>query len=76
LRPIWINPHTPKWKVADVSELAFYPVICLSVSRVSSDNEENQSMGREYLYIQGAADDHESWSLVSLLSSTNKLIRD
>jgi len=90
LRPVWVSPQTKKWKVVDASQLTFYPIVCLSASRVNTkgknDDEgrtkeednteaevENECEGslsrsssqrsRDYIYVQGAADDQESWSL-------------
>ncbi|KAG8815167.1 hypothetical protein FRC17_000837, partial [Serendipita sp. 399] len=41
----------------------FYPVICLSASKISTSNtEQTLDKASSYNYVQGSGDDHESWS--------------
>ncbi|CAG8455054.1 703_t:CDS:2 [Diversispora eburnea] len=44
--------------------MSFYPVICLSASKMVIDSGEKGMERRDgFLYIQGSADDHEMWSM-------------
>ncbi|KAL8719514.1 MAG: hypothetical protein Q9225_003481 [Loekoesia sp. 1 TL-2023] len=55
LRPIWITPDAP---LPDISPNSpYHLIICLTVSRLPSCSE-----GPSDTYIQGAADDSESWA--------------
>lgn len=40
----------------------FYPIICVSASKITEEGIERRREG--YNYVQGAGDDHEFWSLV------------
>lgn len=42
----------------------FYPVICVSASKLVEEGLERRSAG--FTYVQGSGDDHESWSQVRL----------
>ncbi|MCJ1270501.1 hypothetical protein MMC22_010398 [Lobaria immixta] len=57
LRPAWITPETDPsdCRLSDATS-EFYPVVCCTASRRSSDS------GSSSTYIQGAGDDSESWS--------------
>ncbi|KAG0370813.1 tRNA A64-2'-O-ribosylphosphate transferase [Gamsiella multidivaricata] len=61
IRPIWITPQSFIFKndPPDYSQVAFFPVICLSASRVVPDGMEECD---GYLYVQGSGDDEEMWS--------------
>ncbi|KZS87757.1 initiator tRNA phosphoribosyl transferase [Sistotremastrum niveocremeum HHB9708] len=59
LRPIWITPETTRLPVID-SDGPFYPVICISASRVMEAGTNLREGG--FTYVQGAGDDHETWS--------------
>ncbi|CAG8497885.1 12941_t:CDS:10 [Ambispora leptoticha] len=63
LRPLWITPDSNIFDnqlLPDYTSLPFYPVICLSTSKVVAMGMESR---QGYQYIQGAADDQETWSL-------------
>ena len=66
LRPFWVTPATTVLP-ARGADLEFYPVICLSASKLVPDGLDRRAAG--HCYVQGAGDDHESWSLVSLFGS-------
>ena len=55
LRPLWITPST---RVFPQLAEGFLPLICVSASKVSSD-DSGRSGG--YTYVQGSGDDHELW---------------
>ncbi|KAF9215494.1 hypothetical protein BGZ59_001243 [Podila verticillata] len=61
IRPIWLTPQSFLFKddPPDYSQVGFFPVICLSASRVVSEGMEEQD---GYLYVQGSGDDEEMWS--------------
>ncbi|KAG0240657.1 hypothetical protein BGX31_001795, partial [Mortierella sp. GBA43] len=61
IRPIWLTPQSflLKDQLPDYSQVAFFPVICLSASRVVPDGLEECD---GYLYVQGSGDDEEMWS--------------
>lgn len=61
MRPIWITPATTNFPEFG-SESPFYPVICVSASKVLEEGTERRRDG--YSYVQGAGDDHEFWSSV------------
>ncbi|CAG7850731.1 SubName: Full=Related to 2`-O-ribosyl phosphate transferase RIT1 {ECO:0000313/EMBL:CCA68512.1} [Serendipita indica DSM 11827] len=60
LRPFWISPRSSVLPSFG-QDPEFYPVICISASKVISDGLERRQAG--YTYIQGSGDDHESWSM-------------
>jgi len=70
LRPIWITPATTTFPSLSVSTLPFYPIVCLSASKLVTDGVERRANG--FAYIQGSGDDHELWSMVRITS----LMRD
>jgi tRNA A64-2'-O-ribosylphosphate transferase len=41
--------------------MPFYPVICLSASKMVESGVERR---KGFLYVQGSADDHEMWAKV------------
>ncbi|KAF9914406.1 hypothetical protein BX616_008375 [Lobosporangium transversale] len=61
IRPIWLTPQSFLFKddMPDYSDVAFFPVICLSASRVVKDGMEECD---GYLYVQGSGDDEDMWS--------------
>ncbi|KAF9337836.1 hypothetical protein BG006_002201 [Podila minutissima] len=61
IRPIWLTPQSFLFKndPPDYSQVGFFPVICLSASRVVPEGMEEQD---GYLYVQGSGDDEEMWS--------------
>ncbi|KAK3825335.1 MAG: tRNA A64-2'-O-ribosylphosphate transferase [Benniella sp.] len=61
IRPIWLTPQSLLLKdyVPDYDQVAFFPVICLSASRVVPEGMEECN---GYLYVQGSGDDEEMWS--------------
>ncbi|KAH7096569.1 initiator tRNA phosphoribosyl transferase [Auriculariales sp. MPI-PUGE-AT-0066] len=62
LRPFWITPATTSLPLAeqDPSSLGFFPVICVSASKMVPDGIDRRAAG--YVYVQGSGDDHELWS--------------
>jgi len=60
IRPVWVTPTTIDFPAFD-DDTQFYPIICLSASKVVQDGLDRREAG--YTYVQGAGDDHESWSL-------------
>jgi tRNA A64-2'-O-ribosylphosphate transferase len=78
LKPIWVHPSSRMfsqqdedeefWSTNDIHNLDYYPVICLSASiSVSQDLEANRfpplfPPPNTFEYVQGAADDSESWA--------------
>ncbi|RHZ80565.1 hypothetical protein Glove_134g83 [Diversispora epigaea] len=69
LRPLWFTPSSNLYNLPDYTSMSFYPVICLSASKMVANSEEKGMERRDgFLYIQGSADDHEMWSM-SLTSS-------
>ncbi|KAF9109474.1 hypothetical protein BGX27_007572 [Mortierella sp. AM989] len=61
IRPIWLTPQSLLFKddMPDYNQVSFYPVICLSASRVVPEGMEECE---GYLYVQGSGDDEEMWS--------------
>ncbi|KAF9315771.1 hypothetical protein BG003_002667 [Podila horticola] len=61
IRPIWLTPQSFLFKddPPDYCQVGFFPVICLSASRVVPEGMEEQD---GYLYVQGSGDDEEMWS--------------
>ncbi|KAF9921764.1 hypothetical protein BGZ65_010081, partial [Modicella reniformis] len=61
IRPIWLTPQSFLLKddLPDYSQVAFFPVVCLSASRVVLEGMEECD---GYLYVQGSGDDEEMWS--------------
>jgi len=55
LRGVYINPHFSSEKISDFKNLPFSPILCISASFLQKETEME--------YIQGAADDHETWSM-------------
>lgn len=56
LRPLWVMPGTPPDLLPSRSD-SFYPVVCCTASLRVRGSEESEKG-----YIQGAADDSESWA--------------
>eukprot|EP00124_Ichthyophonus_hoferi_P003993 Ihof_evm2s392 gene=Ihof_evmTU2s392 len=63
IRPLWITPATRMFVdcMPDYTDLPFYPIICLVASEATFSDGMEQRAG--YMYIQGAADDHEAWGM-------------
>ncbi|KAL4071269.1 tRNA A64-2'-O-ribosylphosphate transferase [Scleroderma yunnanense] len=61
LRPIWITPATTTFPSLSAPTLPFYPIVCLSASKLVADGLERRANG--FAYIQGSGDDHELWSM-------------
>lgn len=63
LRPIWVTPDSTLFSRGSpwpsISTLDFYPIILISASRIVVDGVDRQN---GFVYIQGAADDEESWA--------------
>lgn len=59
LRPLWVYPgqHLPFEPVTEYE--SFHPVICCVASERSDDGMKKMS---GFVYVQGAADDHELWA--------------
>ncbi|KAJ2851200.1 tRNA A64-2'-O-ribosylphosphate transferase [Coemansia brasiliensis] len=55
LRPVWITRDHRLAIPPDFTDASFYPIICVS----ASSTEES---GNGFMYVQGAADDHELWA--------------
>eukprot|EP01125_Pyxidicula_operculata_P010707 TRINITY_DN3527_c0_g1_i4.p1 TRINITY_DN3527_c0_g1~~TRINITY_DN3527_c0_g1_i4.p1 ORF type:complete len:246 (-),score=50.43 TRINITY_DN3527_c0_g1_i4:647-1384(-) len=51
----YYNPSKIELTADIVKDLPYYPVICVSASRIQSDSDTT--------YIQGAGDDEESWAM-------------
>jgi tRNA A64-2'-O-ribosylphosphate transferase len=47
----------------------FFPLICISASKLVHEGIERRSAG--FTYVQGSGDDHESWSQVSWIQITS-----
>lgn len=64
LRPLFLTPLScPQFPWQSGFELDFYPVILLSASEPVADGLLRQhEASSSWLYVQGAADDHELWS--------------
>ncbi|KAJ3341108.1 hypothetical protein HDU83_006788, partial [Entophlyctis luteolus] len=66
LRPLWISPDTRYFaRVFDLHDLAgeelpFYPIVCVSASAMKGTTD----VRGDFVYVQGAADDHELWGMV------------
>lgn len=62
----YIDPP-PDVGISSPEDLPFHPIVCISASvPYTTLGLDEERRGREgYTYIQGAGDDHESWSLVS-----------
>ncbi|ORX82041.1 initiator tRNA phosphoribosyl transferase [Basidiobolus meristosporus CBS 931.73] len=60
LRPLWFTPQSQIPANPWVESETFHPVLCLSASRQIKSAMEPQP---GYMYIQGAADDHECWAM-------------
>jgi tRNA A64-2'-O-ribosylphosphate transferase len=67
LRPIWLTPASRLFidNMPVYDDASFYPIICVSASEAVPGGVTAQADG--YMYIQGAADDAEAWSKVSLI---------
>ena len=61
IRPIWITPATTSFPELG-PQLPFYPVICVSASKLVEEGLDRRREG--YSYVQGSGDDHEHWSSV------------
>lgn len=60
LKAVCVNPETKNSELkVNWIDAPYTPIICLSVSMVTNDGMQKKS---DYTYIQGAADDHESWA--------------
>ncbi|KAI8388740.1 tRNA A64-2'-O-ribosylphosphate transferase [Radiomyces spectabilis] len=62
LRPMWFTPHSSLFldDFPQFEDAEFWPVICLSASQAV---ETGCQARQGYLYVQGSADDQESWCL-------------
>jgi hypothetical protein len=74
LKVMLFNPSSKVWDIdwesmflstlePRIIGLDFYPLICISVSRIQTDDDTD--------YIQGAGDDEEAWSMVRHLVTNN-----
>jgi tRNA A64-2'-O-ribosylphosphate transferase len=61
LRPFWVTTRSAPHSLPSDC----LPVVCVSASKQVADGMERRN--NNYTYIQGAADDHESWSNVSVM---------
>ncbi|GES75598.1 tRNA A64-2'-O-ribosylphosphate transferase [Rhizophagus clarus] len=61
LRPLWFTPSSNIFlhNLPDYTNMPFYPVICLSASKMVESGTERR---KGFLYVQGSADDHEMWA--------------
>lgn len=58
LRPIWVTPDgSLPTEIPEFDE--FFPVVLCTASRMVQDATEQRN---GYMYVQGAADDHEEWA--------------
>ncbi|SCV68467.1 BQ2448_588 [Microbotryum intermedium] len=63
LRPVFISPASRfSSEPSPASSFSsFYPIICVSASKLASDQDGlERALG--FTYVQGSGDDHESWS--------------
>ncbi|KAK9452270.1 tRNA A64-2'-O-ribosylphosphate transferase [Limtongia smithiae] len=61
LRPVWITPNDTHWLPHTPLQYPnFFPIVLCTASKMVLDGVER---GSGYSYVQGAADDHEEWSL-------------
>lgn len=60
LRPIWITPAS---HVPPLTNPVYYPIVCVCASRMVEYGLERR-MATVFTYVQGAGDDHETWSHV------------
>ena len=72
LRPLWITPDS-RMETQDWSDLPFFPVVCLTASDAVSNGIDRRN---GYSYVQGAADDHELWSMVFMYQNSIYTDRD
>lgn len=61
LRPFWVTTRS----AAHCLPSDCLPVVCVSASKQVEEGIERRN--NNYTYVQGAADDHESWSNVRIL---------
>lgn len=47
-------------------DVDFFPVLCVSASKLVDDDNGGIERRSGYTYVQGSGDDHELWSQVSL----------
>ncbi|KAJ1922001.1 tRNA A64-2'-O-ribosylphosphate transferase [Mycoemilia scoparia] len=63
LRPIWVTRNQSPASLPDFSDVSFFPIICVSASKAVEESAEGVENRPGYLYVQGSADDHETWSM-------------
>lgn len=64
LRPIWYTPQSYNAiseSPPDFLDAPFCPIVCLSASEAIETGYQQRT---GYLYVQGSADDEESWAMV------------
>ncbi|KAJ1822324.1 tRNA A64-2'-O-ribosylphosphate transferase [Coemansia sp. RSA 2598] len=67
LKPMWVTRDRGIEELAQIDTRGIVPVICVSASACvapgSSSSRVEAAFGRDaYMYVQGAADDHELWA--------------
>ena len=66
LRPVFVTPQTDVDTVqARVGQAEFTPIVLVSASRFVSDSAglyPHATSHRDFIYVQGAGDDHENWA--------------
>ena len=62
LRPFWVTTRSAAHSLPSDC----LPVVCASASKQVEEGMERRS--NNYTYVQGAADDHESWSNVRIMA--------
>ncbi|TDL23114.1 initiator tRNA phosphoribosyl transferase [Rickenella mellea] len=60
LRPFWLTPSIRTFPAVEPI-MGYYPVVCVSASKLVAEGMERRQGG--FVYVQGSGDDHESWSL-------------
>ncbi|KAJ1935791.1 tRNA A64-2'-O-ribosylphosphate transferase, partial [Linderina pennispora] len=62
LRAIWVTRDQALHMPPDFSDAPFTPVVCVSASSIVKQRVEASGENSPFVYIQGSADDHETWA--------------
>ncbi|KAJ9478194.1 tRNA A64-2'-O-ribosylphosphate transferase [Pseudozyma hubeiensis] len=70
LKPVFVTPQTDLDTIQGSDRMGCTPIVLVSASRFVSDSadiqidtkEDLESAGRDFVYVQGAGDDHENWA--------------
>lgn len=74
IRPIFISPASTLLGGGASGERDFYPIVCVSASKLVGVDEIGRAFG--FVYVPGAGDDAEAWSKVSLLTLISRMLPD